>query len=159
VSSLIVALAELPISSTGLYGLLMNFIGTAAFSVTVSLVYKWRKNFLSAILGLVSGVLAMTAVMLAFNLLVTPYYMHVDVSVVWGMIPSLFLPFNLVKGGLNAALAMLLYKPVVGALRRVGLVAQSSSGKKGRFSLGSTLAAAAVLATFVLLFLILIDVI
>lgn len=127
VSSLIVALAELPISSTGLYGLIMNFIGTAAFSVTVSLVYKWRKNFLSAILGLVSGVLAMTAVMLAFNLLVTPYYMHVDVSVVWSMIPTLFLPFNLVKGLFNASIVLLLYKPTVSTLRRIGFLPKSEA--------------------------------
>jgi hypothetical protein len=105
------------------------------------------------------GIALMTAMMLAWNYIVTPMYMGVPRNVVAGMLLPTFLPFNLVKGGLNAALAMLLYKPVVGALRRVGLVAQSSSGKKGRFSLGSTLAAAAVLATFVLLFLILIKVI
>ena len=83
VSSFIVALVEMvTVSSTGPYGLLMNFMGTAAFSVTVSFIYKWRKNLLGAVLGLVSGVLAMTAVMLALNLLVTPHYLHVDVSVV-----------------------------------------------------------------------------
>ncbi|MBQ7173567.1 MAG: ECF transporter S component [Clostridia bacterium] len=128
VSSLIVAVAELPVSSTGLYGLLMNFLGTAAFSVTVSLVYKWRKNFLSAILGLVSGVFAMTAVMLVADLFIIPLYTPgVDVSVVWNMIPKLLLPFNLVKGLFNASIVLLLYKPTVSTLRRIGFLPKSEA--------------------------------
>ncbi|MBQ5467531.1 MAG: ECF transporter S component, partial [Oscillospiraceae bacterium] len=154
------------ISSTGVYGFLMNAIATCAFTVPAAWVYAKMRSQKGAVIGLLSGVLTMAVCMVAWNYIITPYYMSNDqVSVaqmrrtVAGMLLPVFLPFNLVKGGLNAALAMLLYKPVVGALRRVGLVAQSSSGKKGRFSLGSTLAAAAVLATFVLLFLILIKVI
>ena len=161
-----VLLAMVTISSTGVYGFLMNAIATCAFTVPAAWVYAKMRSQKGAVIGLLSGVLTMAVCMVAWNYIITPYYMSNDqVSVaqmrrtVAGMLLPVFLPFNLVKGGLNAALAMLLYKPVVGALRRVGLVAQSSSGKKGRFSLGSTLAAAAVLATFVLLFLILIDVI
>ncbi len=154
------------ISSTGVYGFLMNAIATCAFTVPAAWAYAKMRSQKGAVIGLLSGVLTMAVCMVAWNYIITPYYMSNDqVSAaqmrrtVAGMLLPVFLPFNLVKGGLNAALAMLLYKPVVGALRRVGLVAQSSSGKKGRFSLGSTLAAAAVLATFVLLFLILIKVI
>ena len=128
VSSLVVALAEMvTVSSTGPYGLLMNFMGTAAFSVTVSLIYKWRKNLMGAILGLVSGVCAMTAVMLALNLLVTPHYLHVEVEVVKNMIPTLLLPFNLVKAVFNSALVLLLYKPVSAALQRVGFLPKSDA--------------------------------
>lgn len=128
VSSLVVALLEMvTVSSTGPYGLLMNFAGTAAFSVTVALLYKWRKNLSGAILGLVSGIAAMTAVMLALNLLVTPRYLHVDVSVVRDMIPTLLLPFNLVKATFNASLVLLLYKPVSAALQRVGFLPKSDA--------------------------------
>lgn len=128
VSSLVVALLEMvTVSTTGPYGLLMNFAGTAAFSVTVSLIYKWRKNLSGAILGLVSGIAAMTSVMLALNLLVTPHYLHVDVSVVRDMIPTLLLPFNLVKATFNASLVLLLYKPVSAALQRVGFLPKSDA--------------------------------
>ena len=147
ISSFVVALAEMfTVSSTGPYGLLMNFMGTAAFSVTVSLIYKWKKNLAGAILGLVSGVFAMTAVMLALNLLVTPHYLHVDVSVVRGMIPTLLLPFNLVKAVFNAALVLLLYKPVSAALQKIGFLPKSNA--KLRFDRRTILV---MIASFVLI--------
>ncbi len=34
------------------------------------------------------------------------------------VIITCFLPFNLIKGGLNAAFTMLLYKPLLGALKK-----------------------------------------
>ena len=136
--SLIVSFIEMvTISSTGVYGFLMNAIATCAFTVPAAWAYAKMRSQKGAVIGLLSGVLTMAVCMVAWNYIITPYYMSNDqVSVaqmrrtVAGMLLPVFLPFNLVKGGLNAALAMLLYKPVVGALRRVGLVAQSSSGKK-----------------------------
>ena len=101
--------------------------------------------------------LTMVAAMLLWNYIITPFYMGVPRETVAGMLMSVFLPFNLVKGGINAALTLLLYKPVVGALRKAGL-AEPSSGGKGSFSLGFTLFALAVLVTFVLLFLTMIGV-
>ena len=71
--SVLVPLMELVtgMSSTGLYGLVMNILGTAMFSVTASLIYKYKKSFLGAIIGLLSGIAAMVAIMMVFNLLVT----------------------------------------------------------------------------------------
>lgn len=113
------------ISSTGLYGLIMNIIGSVSFSLTVSLIYKRKKNFFSAILGLISGVLAMTAAMMVANLIITPLYNNIPVSAVRDMIPTLLLPFNLVKAVLNAALVMLLYKPVSTLLQKTGFLPKS----------------------------------
>ena len=144
VSSLVVALVEMvTVSSTGPYGLLMNFMGTAAFSVTVALIYHWRKNLSGAILGLVSGIAAMTAVMLALNLLVTPHYLHVETAVVRDMIPTLLLPFNLVKATFNASLVLLLYKPVSAALQRIGFLPKSEA--KLRFGVRTILVTVASL--------------
>ncbi len=127
-SAVAVPLLEMvTVSSTGVYGFLMNAIGTASFAVTVSLIYKYRRNFLGAIIGLLSGVCVMTAVMMLFNLIVTPKYMHVDVAVVKNMIPKLLLPFNLVKAVFNAAVVLLLYKPVSTALQRTGFLPQSDA--------------------------------
>jgi len=55
-------------------------------------------------------------------------------------------------------LYMLLYKPVVGALRKAKLVESSGSGSKAKISVGFTIFALAVLVTFVLLFLVMIGV-
>ncbi len=118
-------LEMITVSSTGVYGFLMNSIASATFSVTVSVIYKYKKSLLGAVIGLISGVFALTAVMMLFNLLVTPFYMGVDVATVRQLIPVLLLPFNLIKATLNAALVMLLYKPVSLLLQRTGFLKKS----------------------------------
>ena len=164
--SILVSLIEfLTISSTGPWGLLMNVLASCAFSVPAAWIYAKKRTQKGAIIGLGVAILSMAACMVAWNYIVTPYYMSMgnvtDVAakrqIVGGMLASVFLPFNLVKGGINAGLAMLLYKPVVEALRGAGLVAPSQ-GKKSRFSLGFTIFALAVLATFVLLLLVMLGV-
>ena len=158
--SLIVSFIEMiTISSTGPYGFLMNVVSTCAFAVPAAWYYQKHRTQKDAVIGLVIGVLTMAAAMLLWNYIITPFYMGVPRATVAGMLMTVFLPFNLVKGGINAGLTLLLYKPVVNALRAAGLAQPSSSGKaKGNFSAGFTLFAVAVLATFVLLFLVMIGV-
>ena len=158
--SLIVSFIEMiTISSTGPYGFLMNVVSTCAFAVPAAWYYQKHRTQKDAIIGLVIGVLTMAAAMLLWNYIITPFYMGVPRATVAGMLMTVFLPFNLVKGGINAGLTLLLYKPVVNALRAAGLAQPSSSGKaKGNFSAGFTLFAVAVLATFILLFLVMIGV-
>jgi len=96
--------------------------------------------------------------MLLWNYLITPLYMGVPRSVVTGMLAPVFLPFNLLKGGMNAALVMLLYKAVVGALRSAKLVPEreeNAAGKKSGVKIGVLLLALVLLATCVLLVLVL----
>lgn len=157
-SSVIVAaltslLEWLTISDTGPIGFLMNVIASCAFAVPAAWFYQKDRTQKGAVLGLVIGVLTMAVAMVAWNYIITPLYMNVSRETVAGMLVSVFLPFNLVKGGLNAGLTLLLYKPLVGALRKTGLVERSEAGKKGKFSPGFFLFSLAVLATFVLLFL------
>lgn len=160
VVSVIVSLVEmLTISSTGPIGLVMNVLASCAFACTASIIYKRDRSMKGAVLGLLAGVLLMTGLMLLWNWLITPLYMKVPRETVVAMLLPVFLPFNLVKGGMNAALAMLLYKPIVTALRRAHLVAESSSGSKAGVKWGIVLASAALVATFVLLALVLAGVI
>ena len=158
--SVIVSLIEmLTISSTGPYGFLMNVISTCAFAVPASWYYQKHKTQKDAVIGLCFGVITMVVAMLLWNYIITPFYMGVSRETVAGMLMSVFLPFNLVKGGINAGLTLLLYKPVVGALRKAGLAQPSSTGSDKRvFNPGFTLFAVAVLVTFVLLFLTMIHV-
>ncbi len=124
--SVIVPLLELiTVSSTGFYGLIMNILGSVAFSLTASLLYKWKKTFWGAIMALVAAMATTTGVMLLANLLITPYYMGVTVSEVWALIPTLLLPFNAVKATLNAGVVLLLYKQLSGALRRARVLPAS----------------------------------
>jgi len=66
--------------------------------------------------------------MLLWNYLITPIYMGMPRQAVADMLVPVFLPFNLTKYALNAAITMLIYKPVVTALRKAHLIAPSSSG-------------------------------
>ncbi len=149
----------LTISGTGPIGLLMNILSSCAFACVASALYKKNHSMKGAVLSLISGVLAMTAVMLLWNYLVTPLYMGIDRSVVAGMLLPTFLPFNLVKGGINATLTLLIYKPVVTALRRANLVARPASGAGGGVRWGVMLTSLVLLASFVLLALVLAGVI
>ena len=160
VSVLTSFLEMITISSTGLYGLLMNVVSTCAFAVPAAWFYKKHRTIRGAVIGLLIGVLTMAVCMVAWNYIITPFYMKApDQSVsevramVSGMLATVFLPFNLVKGGLNAGVTMLLYKPVVNALRAAKLAEPSKSTNKSGFRFGFLLFALAVTATFVLLLL------
>lgn len=155
--SIVVALIEMfTISHTGPIGMLMNVIATCAFCCTATFVYKRHHTMKGAVLGLSCGVVGLVAVMLLWNYLVTPIYQGVPRDVVAAMLPTVFLPFNLVKGGMNMAATLLLYKPVVTALRKAGLVAPSKSGSQGRkLNPGFLLFSLALLATFVVCALVL----
>lgn len=129
--SVIVPLIEFAtVSDTGLYGLIMNILGSVAFSVTASLIYKWKKSFLGAILALTSAAFVVTGVMMLANLVVTPYFMGVDVATVRGMIPKLLLPFNLLKAIVNVGVVLLLYKHLSTALRKAGLLPRRTFAQK-----------------------------
>ena len=142
------------ISSTGPYGFLMNALSTSAFVLPPTIFYVKHRTKKGAVIGLIFGVICMTAVMLMWNYIITPLYMHVDRSVVVKMLLPVFLPFNLIKGGINACLALLLYKPVVTALRASHLVMPSESGAgKPNFQLGFSLIAVVILITFIMAFL------
>lgn len=127
ISVLVSFLELITISETGLYGFLMNVIGSVAFALTVALFYKWKKTLWNAVWGLASGVLVMTAVMVLANLFITPYFLGTTMDAVRGLIPTLLLPFNLLKGVINAGLVLLIYKPLSRALRKIGVLERKSA--------------------------------
>ena len=154
--SLVTALIELiTISGTGVYGFIMNFASSAAFSATAALIYKYKRNASGAIISFYTASLVMVTVMMLLNMFVTPYYMGVTTETVIDLIPTLFFPFNLAKALLNSALAMMLYKPVTVAMRRAGLLKGSGKMQINRSSLAIYITAAITLAVAVVLFVIL----
>lgn len=131
VSALVVAFFEfISVSDTGVYGLIMNSLSSATFAAVCGTIYKYRRTMSGAVIGALTSVVTMTAVMLVANLLITPFYMGVDRSVVVSILPTLILPFNLCKGIINAAITMIIYKPITTALKKSRLVATSGGGSK-----------------------------
>lgn len=123
--SLIVAFIEMiTVSTTMWYGFLMNFASSAIFSVTASLIYRRKRNLNGAIIGLYSAIAATVGVMLLLNIFITPLYFGLPVAapMVMEMLPTLLLPFNFAKALMNSAIVMFIYKPVVTALKRLGIV-------------------------------------
>lgn len=149
-----VALLELlTLSDTMLYGFIMNVLSTLALSVTASLIYKYKRNMAGAVIGLLSGVFTVTAVMMLANLFITPYYMGVERSDVVRLLPTLLLPFNLTKAVMNAAVTLLIYKPTVSAVRRAGIIKSSDKGyKPNKTAVLVTVIAAAVITLSLLVF-------
>lgn len=131
VISIIAPLLELitGISTTGLYGLLMNILSTASFACISSFIYKRNKSLRSAIIGLISATLITTGIMLLWNYFITPFYMKVPREAILEMLPTVFLPFNLIKYGINACFALLIYKPVVNAMRKSHILEANNSSK------------------------------
>ena len=159
--SVVVSFIEmLSVSDTGIIGFLMNVLSTCTFVCTAAFVYSRRRTLSGAVMGVVAGVLLMTAAMLLWNYLITPLYMNQPREQVAPLLVPMFLPFNLFKGSLNAALTLLLYKPVVQGLRRAKLIetpqeAQPAAVSRRANLTGMLIAVAVLAAVCVVLLLVL----
>lgn len=151
--SVIVAVTEMiTVSDTGIIGCVMNIVSTCSFACTASAVYKRKRTLSGSVTGLVSGYAVMTAVMMIWNYSVTPLYMGYPREAVAELLLPAFLPYNLLKGGLNTGITFLLYKPVVTSLRKSGYLSPSNGNRKSR-SRGPSLLACAVILTCILFLL------
>ena len=105
--SVIVAVTEMmTISDTGIIGCVMNIVSTCSFACTASAVYKKKRTLSGAVTGLVSGYAVMTTVMMIWNYSVTPLYMGYPREAVAELLLPAFLPYNLLKGGLNTGITV-----------------------------------------------------
>jgi riboflavin transporter FmnP len=154
VSAVVSTIEMFTVSETFLYGWLMNFVSTCAFACPAAAIYKWRRSLAGAVTGLAAGVLIATGTMILWNYIITPIYLGFPRAAVVPMLVSVFLPFNLLKTGLNAGFAILLYKPVRLALTQARLTpADAEDGGKTRLHPGVIIAAVFVIATCILLIL------
>lgn len=150
----IVSLIEMfTISENGILGFIMNIISSCSFACTAAFIYKRKHKLSGAIIGLLCGWGCMVCVMLLWNYLITPIYMGYPREAVVKLLLPAFLPFNLIKGGLNTAITMLLYKPVITALRHSNLVEPNKATEKARINIGVILVSLLIIITCILLIL------
>ncbi|HHY46443.1 MAG TPA: ECF transporter S component [Firmicutes bacterium] len=123
VTAVVAILMALVTSLGGPFGALMHFLATGALVGTSSLIYERLHTKSGAALALVAGTLAMTAVMIPANVILTPIFYGMYgwttakvISVIWWIIA-----FNLVKAGLNSAITFLVYKRVANFVRNACL--------------------------------------
>lgn len=156
VSAVVSAVEMFTTSETGWIGFVMNMLSTCAFVCPAAFLYSRKRTIRRAAVGLGLGVVLVTIAMALWNYIMTPIYLGYPREAVAELLVPVFIPFNLLKAGLNTALTLLLYKPVNTALRRARLLPPApESGAAGkRTSLGVTIAALVLLASCVLLVLV-----
>lgn len=118
ISSLLMALIT---GAGGPYGAIMHFIATGTLVVVAGLFYKKFHNKKGAILGMIAGSLAMTAIMIPANLIITPIYLGATRNQVIKLLPGI-IPFNLIKALLNSIITIFVYKRLANFLRSRGFI-------------------------------------
>jgi len=98
-------------AGSGIYGILMHILATAALMLTSSLIYRAKKTRKGAAIGMVCGVIAMALVMVPANLFITPFFMGAPREAIVPLLPVIVL-FNLVKAGINSIITFLVYKKI-----------------------------------------------
>ncbi len=117
-------------STTGGVGEISNFIVGSAFVYTAGLFYYKNKNFATAIIGSIVGVIVMTLVAsvsnyyIVFPMYAKVYGMPMDALINMGsvlnknivdlktMIIFAIIPFNILKGSIVAIVSIIIYKKV-----------------------------------------------
>ncbi|WP_242855721.1 ECF transporter S component [Ruminiclostridium josui] len=97
------------------------YCGYVSLVSTASIVYLKKKSFKGAVIGAILGSLAMTAIMIPMNMIFYPLFAGTPVDAVIKMIVPALLPFNLMKAGINSAIALLLYKSIGRLLSQTAL--------------------------------------
>lgn len=125
IMSAITSILEVMYRGGTILDILMNMISTCTFAITAAYVYKRNHTKKGAIIGLTLGVAACTVSMLIWNYVVDPIYFQMPRAAVVAMLPAICL-FNIIKCGLNMAVTLFLYKPLVTILRNTHLVEKNS---------------------------------
>ncbi len=134
--SVVVASVEMvTVSESGIIGLVMSVVASFSFVCPAVLLYRKKNTTTRLFAGLALGTLCMTGMMLLWNYFLTPIYTGMPREAVAAMLLPVFLPFNLIKGALNAALALLLYKPLFAALSRSGYLPKDALPASGKITL------------------------
>ena len=153
---LIVSFFEMiTVSETAWIGFIMNVVSSGAFMLPAAIIYKKVHSLKGAVIGIIAGWFSMTIIMLLYNYFLTPIFLSIPRAAVAGMLIPIFLPFNLLKGGLSAGITMLLYKPVRIALDKSRLLPDTGPAKStSRINIGIMLVSLFVVISGVLLILV-----
>ncbi|MGI5970096.1 MAG: ECF transporter S component [Oscillospiraceae bacterium] len=97
-------------AQSGIYGIIMHFIGTGVRVLIAGCIYKRKKTRMNAVIGIVVGIVVGALVMCGANLIITPIFMGAPREAVVAMLLPVILPFNLIKFTLNGAVTFIVYK-------------------------------------------------
>lgn len=93
-------------------GALMNIMVVVCFVLPAALIYKKMHTFTGAIIGLVFSIIAGVIGAIIGNLLLTPSWLGIPFDAVIALITPVLIPFNIIKGLINAVLTLIIYKSI-----------------------------------------------
>ncbi|WP_196593630.1 ECF transporter S component [Pectinatus sottacetonis] len=102
----------------GPIGIVMHFAATGTFVVTAGMIFHHVHIKRTEQIALFCGSIAMTIVMVLFNLLLTPLFLGAPLEKIIELLLPVIIPFNLLKAGINAVLTGIIYKSVGKFLQR-----------------------------------------
>ena len=107
-------------------GALMNILVVTCFVLPAALIYKKKRPYKFAIIGLVFSIIAGVIGSIIGNLLLTPSWLGVPFDAVVALIIPVLIPFNLLKGLLNSVITLIVYKSIS------NIITPKKDQKKGR---------------------------
>ena len=99
------------LGGNGIIGLIMHFVASGAVVVIFGNVCKNKKTGKRLTVSAICGTLAMTALMIPLNYIFIPLLFKVPTAMVTDFLPAI-IPFNLIKAGVNTALACIVWLPL-----------------------------------------------
>jgi len=98
------------LGGNGLVGAVMHFLASGTFILVAYFIYNKGRSIKSMLLGLLLGTLAMAAMMVPLNLIITVNFYGQPIETVKAMLIPIIIPFNLIKAGLNSIIFFILYR-------------------------------------------------
>ena len=106
-------------------GFVMHFLSSSLFLIVTYVFYtlgkKRNKSKLFLITGLAVSTVATAALMIPLNLIFTPMYLGVPIQAVKEMMLPVIVPFNLIKGAINAIASSVIFLPLKKILKKTHL--------------------------------------
>lgn len=153
IMSVVICLLEMvTVSDTGVIGCIMNVLANVCLVCPAAFIYKKRKSTAGAVIGIIVGAILMTAAMVLWNYILTPIYQGIPREAIAQMLLPVFVPFNLLKAGLNGGLALFIYRFALEALQKSNLIPKqqlNDKSKKGAV-IGTIVISILIIATCVL---------
>lgn len=118
-------------SASAMIGEVANFTIGAVWVLTAGFIYKRGKTKKNAILGLISGVIALTIFAVICNYYVfLPLYQNIvpslDATTINYML-TIIIPFNLIKGVMASLITMALYKKISPLIHQEAMLAKRNA--------------------------------
>lgn len=139
------------ISRDGPIGFLMNVLASVSFITTATIIYRKNYTTKNLVIGLIVGSLLTTAVMVAWNYIVTPIYLQIPREDVVGLLTPIIIPFNLIKSAINSAVIVLVQKPVLRVFKQYKYIDRDIQSEKSSTIVVATLV---MVSSIILVFLI-----